>query len=67
MHTPHYRRFAVKVAVFVIAMIFFVGGMLLMGYAFTLTSGMAFMFFGGIVAVAISLAIPFHVVGQSRH
>jgi hypothetical protein len=66
MHTPHYRRFAVKVVVFVIAMIFFVGGMLLMGYAFTLTQGMAFMFFGGIISIAIALAIPFNILGQSR-
>jgi hypothetical protein len=65
MHTPHYRRFAVKVIIFVIAMVFFVGGILLMGYAFSLTQGMAFMFFGGIISIVISLAIPFHVLGQS--
>jgi len=57
----------VKVFSFVIALAFFVGGMLLMGYAFNLTQGMAFMFFGGIVAVSISLAIPFHFLGKQSH
>ncbi|MES2170528.1 MAG: hypothetical protein V4479_07370 [Actinomycetota bacterium] len=56
-----------KVIVFIIALAFFVGGMLLMGYAFELTEGMAIMFFGGIVAVAISLAIPFHLLGKQSH
>ncbi len=56
-----------KVIVFIIALAFFVGGMLLMGYAFTLTAGMAIMFFGGIIAVAISLAIPFHLLGEQSH
>ncbi len=64
---PHYRRFAVKIIVFVIAMAFFIGGMLLMGYAFHLTEGMAVMFFGGIIAVSISLAIPFHFLGKQSH
>jgi hypothetical protein len=57
----------VKVIVFIIALAFFVGGMLLMGYAFTLTGGMAIMFFGGIIAVAISLAIPFQLLGKQSH
>lgn len=56
-----------KVIIFVIALALFVGGMLLMGYAFTLTEGMAIMFFGGIVAVSLSLAIPFHLLGKQSH
>jgi hypothetical protein len=57
----------VKVIVFIIALAFFIGGMLLMGYAFTLTAGMAIMFFGGIIAVSLSLAIPFHLLGKQSH
>jgi hypothetical protein len=57
----------VKVIVFVIALALFVGGMVLMGYAFTLTQGMAIMFFGGIIAVSLSLAIPFHLLGKQSY
>ncbi len=56
-----------KVIVFVIALALFVGGMVLMGYAFTLTQGMAIMFFGGIIAVSLSLAIPFHLLGKQSY
>ena len=56
-----------KIVAFVIAMVLFLGGMALMGYAFQLQQGMAFMFFGGIVAVALSLAIPFHFLGEQSH
>ncbi|MCU1413859.1 MAG: hypothetical protein JWN80_1199 [Microbacteriaceae bacterium] len=56
-----------KVFIFVIALAFFVGGMLLMGYAFVIPAGMAVMFFGGILAVAVSLAIPFHFLGEQSH
>jgi hypothetical protein len=57
----------VKLFAFVIAMVLFVGGMLLMGFAFRLTEGMAIMFFGGIIAVSLSLAIPFHLLGKQSH
>jgi hypothetical protein len=57
----------VKIIVFVIALALFISGMLLMGYAVTLTSGMAVMFFGGIIAVSLSLAIPFHLLGKQSH
>ncbi len=56
-----------KVVVFVIAMVLFLGGIVLMGYAFQLKEGMAIMFFGGIVAVALALAIPFHLLGKQSH
>ncbi len=66
-HHSHTGGPPVKVIIFVIALAFFVGGMLLMGFAFQLTEGMAIMFFGGIVAIALSLAIPFHFLGKQSH
>ncbi len=56
-----------KIIVFVIALALFIGGILLLGYAFTLSEGMAIMFFGGIVAVSLSLAIPMHMLGKQSH
>ena len=56
-----------KIVAFVIALVLFLGGMTLMGYAFELKSGEAFMFFGGIIAVALSLAIPFQFMGKQSH
>ncbi len=56
-----------KIVAYVIAMILFLGGMTLMGFAFQLTEGMAIMFFGGIVAVSLALAIPFHLLGKQSH
>ena len=56
-----------KIVAFVIAMILFLGGLTLMGYAFQLKSGEAIMFFGGIVAVALALAIPFQFLGKQSH
>jgi hypothetical protein len=57
----------VKIVAFVIAMILFLGGLTLMGYAFQLKSGEAFMFFGGIIAVALALAVPFQFLGKQSH
>ncbi len=56
-----------KIFVFVIAMAFFVGGIILMGYAIDLKEGMALMFFGGILSVSVSLAIPFNLLGEQSH
>jgi hypothetical protein len=57
----------VKVPIFIIALALFIGGILLMGYAFELTEGMAIMFFGGILAVSLSIFIPFHLLGKQSH
>ncbi|MET4781388.1 hypothetical protein [Glaciihabitans sp. UYNi722] len=51
-----------KIVAFVISMALFLGGFLLMGYAFEPGSGEGVMFFGGLVAIALSIAIPFHVL-----
>ncbi|MFC5792016.1 hypothetical protein EDM22_15935 [Agromyces tardus] len=49
---------------FVIAMALFVFGMWLMGIALELASFQALVFFGGIVCVALALAIPVSLLGQ---
>jgi hypothetical protein len=55
-----------KVIVFLVALAFFVGGFLLFGYAFSVTEAWAgAVFFAGILAVCISLAIPFHLLERT--
>ncbi|MCU1506505.1 MAG: hypothetical protein QOD27_1750 [Microbacteriaceae bacterium] len=52
-----------NIVAFVVAFALFVGGILLMGYSFG--TGIALpgvMFIGGILAIALSLAIPVHVL-----
>ncbi|WBU39088.1 hypothetical protein [Homoserinibacter sp. YIM 151385] len=52
-----------KVAAFVIAMILFVGALLLFGYAIDAAAPLQFLMFGGgIIAVSLSLVIPFHLL-----
>ena len=51
-----------KIIAYVIAMAFFVGGMILMGYSFEPGGGEALSFGAGILCIAISLAIPFSVL-----
>jgi hypothetical protein len=52
----------VKIVAFVIALALFVVGLLLFGYAFEPNSAHGIMFFGGVIAIAVSLAIPFHAL-----
>jgi hypothetical protein len=52
----------VKIVAFVIALALFVGGIVLFGYAFEPGVSHAIVFFAGIVAVSLSLAIPFHLL-----
>jgi hypothetical protein len=55
-----------KVFVFLVAFVVFVGGLLLFGYAFSVPEAWAaLLFFSGIIAVAISLAIPFHLLSRT--
>jgi len=52
-----------KVFAFLVALAFFVGSFLLFGYAFAAGPGWdTALFAGGLVAVAISLMIPFHLL-----
>ena len=53
-----------NVIAFLIAMGFFVFGMLLMGYAPTLSGFEAATFFGGILSVALAVAIPVNILGR---
>ncbi|HEV7741138.1 MAG TPA: hypothetical protein VGO65_01840 [Pseudolysinimonas sp.] len=53
-----------KVFAFLVALAFFVGSFLMFGYAFAADPGFwqYFLFGGGLLAVAVSLAIPFHLL-----
>lgn len=55
-----------KVVVFVISVLIFLGSLLLMGYSFEVgdQSGLAggTMFMGGILGVSLAYAIPFHLM-----
>jgi hypothetical protein len=52
-----------KVIVFFVAFAFFIGALLLFGYAFSVPeAGSGAMFFSAILAVCISFAIPFHLL-----
>ncbi len=53
-----------NVVAFIIAMAFFVFGMLLMGYAPELPGFEAAVFFGGILSVAVAVAIPVNLLGR---
>jgi len=52
----------VKIIAFVIALGLFVFGIVLMGHAFEPDVPHGILFFSGILSVAVSLAIPFHVL-----
>lgn len=48
---------------FVVAFFFLIAGILLMGYSFGPdVAGPGFMFFGGILAISVAIAIPVHVM-----
>ena len=52
-----------KVFAFLVALSFFLGSFALFGYAFSAGPGWdTALFTGGLIAVAISLAIPFHLL-----
>ncbi|MCS4277789.1 MULTISPECIES: hypothetical protein [Mycetocola] len=48
--------------IFVIALVLFLGGIYLFGLAFHLEELHAVVFFAGILAISLSLAIPFHML-----
>lgn len=55
-----------KVIAFLVSLALFLGGFALFGYAFVFPEGWNLWgFFGGILAVALSLAIPFHLMGRT--
>jgi hypothetical protein len=52
----------VKFIAFVVSMVLFLGGLLLMGYAFEPGSGEGLTFFAGLLAIALAIAVPFHLL-----
>jgi hypothetical protein len=55
-----------NVVYFIIAFVFFLGGIALFAFAFNFPGLQALMFVGGIGAISISLAIPFHILGHGE-
>jgi hypothetical protein len=52
-----------KVFAFLVALVFFVGALLLFGYSFEVEGFAQYLMFGGgILGVSLALAIPFHVL-----
>ncbi len=51
-----------KVAVFLVSLLIFLGSLVLMGYSFGVDGLGGALFFGGILGVSISFAIPFHLL-----
>jgi hypothetical protein len=51
-----------KFIAFVVALALFVGGIVIMGYSSDHRVDSAWLFFLGIISVALSLAIPFHLL-----
>ncbi len=55
-----------KLFAFVVALILFVGSFVLFYYAFSVPEAAAgWVFFSGIIAVSLSLAIPFHFLQKT--
>ncbi|WP_183086142.1 hypothetical protein [Mycetocola tolaasinivorans] len=48
--------------IFVIALVLFLGGIYLFGLAFQVEDFHALVFFSGILAISLSIAIPFHML-----
>jgi len=51
-----------NIVAFIISFIVFVGGLLLMGYAFSTPGVELVMFLGGILAVSVAVAVPAHLL-----
>jgi len=56
---------SMNVIALIVSFVLFLGGLLLMGIAPELAGGQAFVFFGGIIAVALSFGLPIHVLGKT--
>jgi len=55
-----------KVFIFLVAFAFFVGALLLFGYAFAVPEAWAaLVFFSGILAVVVAFTIPFHLLSRT--
>ncbi len=59
---PFRKDSLLNVVAFIFAFVVFCLGIWLFGFAFTVDSGQALIFFAGILAVSASVAIPVHVL-----
>lgn len=51
-----------KIIAFIVSLALFVGGIVLMGYAFEPDAAHGVVFFSGILLTAIGLAVPIHLL-----
>lgn len=52
---------------FTASFVLFVGGILLFGLAFQAVGYQGIVFFSGIIAIVLSIVIPFHVMKRTDH
>jgi len=52
--------------VFIVSIVLFVVGIVVLGIAFSLPAAQAFVFLGGLLLVIIALAIPMHLGSATR-
>lgn len=53
------------IAAFIVSFALFIGGLLLMGYAFDAPGFEFVMFLGGILVISLAMAIPAHVLKRA--
>ncbi|HWD61963.1 MAG TPA: hypothetical protein VG369_05650 [Humibacter sp.] len=53
-----------NVIALIVSFVLFIGGLVLMGFASTVTGWEGITFISGIIAVALAFAIPVHVLGK---
>ncbi len=51
-----------RVVAVIVSFVLFVGGIVILGYATGLPSWQGLVFFSGIVCIALSIAIPVHIL-----
>ena len=66
MQRGHHSQDTMNVVYFIIAFVFFLGGIALFAFAFDFPAFQAVMFVGGIGAISVSLFIPFHILGHGE-
>jgi hypothetical protein len=54
-----------KIIAFLVAFVLFVGGLVIMGYGADSANGSGFLFFAGILAIALSIALPAHLLKRA--
>lgn len=54
-----------NIVAFVFSFLVFIGGLVLLGYSYEAAGYEVVMFVGGIIAVAVAIAIPVHVLKRA--